>query len=63
MILGEQECNDEIAYFLTYGEIKPYERSSCQYGLSENDIDYHIHEKEPDTYICWQGSQIPKWLL
>jgi hypothetical protein len=62
MILGDKECDEETAYFLTYGEIKPYERCSCQYGLSEDDIDYYIHENEPDEFICWQGTQIPSWL-
>ena len=62
MILGNNECDSELAYFLEYGELKPYERNNCKYGLTENDIDYHFHEKKEDEFICWQGSQIPNWL-
>lgn len=61
MILGNQECDEETAYFLMHGKLKPYERSNCQYGLSENDIDYHLHENRPDEYYCWQGTRIPCW--
>jgi hypothetical protein len=61
MILGNQECDEETAYFLMHGKLKPYKRPNCQYGLSENDIDYHLHESRPDEYYCWQGTRIPCW--
>lgn len=60
MILGDKECDEETAYFLKYGEMKPIKRS-CQYGLNDDDIDYYIHDKRPDEYYCWQGTQIPRW--
>lgn len=60
MKLGEAECDENIAYFLKYGKIKPLERT-CKYGLTDDDIDYYIHDNKPDEYYCWQGTRIPCW--
>ena len=61
MILGDKECDEETAYFLKHGKLKPYERCSCNYGLGESDNDYHLHDNRADEFYCWQGSRIPCW--
>ena len=61
MILGNEECDEEIAYFLKHGKYPPYERHKCTYGLTEADIDYHIHNNKPSPYYCWRGWRIPQW--
>lgn len=60
MILGNTECDEDLAYFFRYGKIKPVKRNK-RYGLTDDDIDYHIHEEDIDTYYCWQGTRIPCW--
>ena len=57
MILGNQECDEEMAYFLKYGKIKPYKKT-CLYEPAKHDYET---DNEPPPYYCWQGSRIPQW--
>lgn len=52
---------DDILYCFVTGGIKPVKRNK-RYGLTDDDIEYHTHSNAPDEYICWQGTQIPKWM-
>ena len=57
MILGDQECDEEIAYFLKHGERKPYKRT-CTFKPPEFDWET---VNEPSPYYCWRGRRIPQW--
>lgn len=60
MILGNTECDYDTAYFLKNGEY-PKKENNCKYGLTNDDVDYYIHENRQDEYYCWRGSRIPCW--
>lgn len=57
MILGNKECDEEIAYFMKLGKLKPYKKN-CAFKTAEFDWE---RNNKPDEYYCWQGSRIPLW--
>lgn len=60
MMLGDKECDWETAHILKYGT-RPKIKKTCIYGLTENDIDYHMHKDNVNEFDLWRGTRIPCW--
>ena len=56
-MLGDDECDEEIAYFLKHGKNKPYKRT-CKNTQPQHDYE---RDNEPEPYYLWQGTRIPQW--
>jgi hypothetical protein len=57
MMLGNQECDAETAYYLKHGT-KPEYKYNCT--ASPPDCNWE-KAYEPDPYYCWHGTRIPQW--
>lgn len=57
MMLGNQECDAETAYYLQYGTYPKYEYNCTVVPPAyDKETDF-----TPDTYYCWYGTRIPQW--
>lgn len=57
MILGEKECDAEIAYYLKHGKMLAIHNKSTP---KPAEFDWE-KAYEQDSYHCWQGTRIPQW--
>ena len=58
MMLGDSECDEEMAYFLEHGKHKPVVRN-CKFSeVSISDALEREWEKPDMQYILWRGWRI-----